>query len=69
MPLLVGNKRLIGISVGSRQMFEDLNNFVGRMQIRPVIDRVFAFEHAREAQAHLQSGHHFGKIVIEVGPQ
>jgi NADPH:quinone reductase-like Zn-dependent oxidoreductase len=67
IPLLVGSKRLIGISVGSRKMFEDLNRFVGTKQIRPVIDRIFPFEQAREAQAHLQSGAHFGKIVITVG--
>jgi NADPH:quinone reductase-like Zn-dependent oxidoreductase len=67
MSLLVGNKRLIGISVGSRTMFEDLNRFVAAKQIRPVIDRIFAFEEAREAQAYLESGSHFGKIVIGVG--
>jgi NADPH:quinone reductase-like Zn-dependent oxidoreductase len=67
VPLLMGNKRLIGISVGSRAMFEDLNRFVAEKQIRPVIDRVFAFEEAREAQAYLQTGSHFGKIVIAVG--
>ncbi len=48
-------------------MFDDLIRFVGMMQIRPVIDRIFPFEQAREAQAYLQSGSHFGKIVIAVG--
>jgi NADPH:quinone reductase-like Zn-dependent oxidoreductase len=67
MPLLIGNKRMTGISVGSRNMFDDLIRFVGMTQIRPVIDRIFPFEQAREAQAYLQSGSHFGKIVIAVG--
>ncbi len=35
--------------------------------IAPVIDRVFAFEEARDAFAHLQSGSHIGKIVITLG--
>jgi NADPH:quinone reductase-like Zn-dependent oxidoreductase len=67
VPLLVGNKRLIGLSVGSRKMFEDLNRFVTAKRIRPVIDRVFPFEQAREALAHLESGSHFGKVIIKVG--
>jgi alcohol dehydrogenase len=32
--------------------------------IKPVIDRVFDFERAKEAFAHLESGSHFGKVVI-----
>jgi NADPH:quinone reductase-like Zn-dependent oxidoreductase len=67
MPLLVGAIRLTGIVVGSRAMFEDLNRFVAAARIRPVIDRVFEFGHAREALAYLSSGGHFGKVVINVG--
>jgi NADPH:quinone reductase-like Zn-dependent oxidoreductase len=66
-PLLTGYERMAGIMVGSRAMFEDLNRFVAQTQIHPVIDRVFPFEQAREAQAYLESGGHFGKIVIQVG--
>lgn len=32
--------------------------------IKPVIDRVFDFADARTAFAHLDSGAHFGKVVI-----
>ncbi|WP_368670128.1 zinc-binding dehydrogenase [Phenylobacterium aquaticum] len=32
--------------------------------LRPVIDRVFPFEAAREAFTHLESGAHMGKVVI-----
>lgn len=67
VPLLVGHKRLIGIGVGSRAMFEALNRFVSLARIRPVVDRVFAFEQAREACAYLENGSHFGKVVIRVG--
>jgi NADPH:quinone reductase-like Zn-dependent oxidoreductase len=35
-------------------------------QIKPVIDRVFPFAEAPAAYRHLQSGSHFGKVVIQV---
>lgn len=66
IPLLVGSKRLIGIAVGSRAMLEDLVRFVAHARIRPVIDRTFRFDEAREAYAYLESAKHFGKVVIEV---
>ena len=33
-------------------------------QLKPVVDRVFAFEQLKEAMAYLKSGAHFGKICI-----
>ncbi|HIA2402664.1 TPA: zinc-binding dehydrogenase, partial [Burkholderia contaminans] len=33
---------------------------------RPVVDRVFGFDEAPQAFAYLQSGQHFGKVVIGV---
>lgn len=67
IPLLIGDKRLVGIGVGSRAMFEALNRFVSLVKIRPVVDRVFAFGQAREAFAYLEQAGHFGKVVIQVG--
>ena len=34
--------------------------------IKPVIDKVFAFDEAPAAYRHMASGAHFGKIVIRV---
>jgi NADPH:quinone reductase-like Zn-dependent oxidoreductase len=65
--LIFGAARACGIFVGSRAMFENLNRFVEINGIQPVVDRVFPFEQAREAYAHLASGQHFGKIAIRVG--
>lgn len=65
--LIGGAKRLAGIFVGSRSMFEDLNRFLGITGVHPVVDRVFPFRQAREAYTHLMKGEHFGKVVIEVG--
>ena len=35
-------------------------------RIRPMIDRVFPFVQAKEAFHHMESGAHFGKIVISI---
>jgi NADPH:quinone reductase-like Zn-dependent oxidoreductase len=64
--LIMGAKRLSGIYVGSRGMGEDLARFVGVKQIAPVVDRVFDFEQAPAAYEYLESGAHFGKVVIQV---
>ncbi len=66
VPILRKSLRLSGILVGSRKMFEDMNHAITSSGLRPVIDRVFAFDEAPEAFAHLQSGSHFGKIVVRI---
>lgn len=57
--------RLQGIFVGSRRMFEDMNRAIESNHMKPVIDKTFAFEEVREALKYLESGSHFGKIVIK----
>lgn len=65
-PLLsiMKNVRIQGIFVGSREMFEAMNRAVTQHQIRPVIDRTFPFTEVREALHYMQSGSHFGKVVV-----
>jgi NADPH:quinone reductase-like Zn-dependent oxidoreductase len=58
--------RLQGIFVGSKAMFLEMNHLIERDRIRPVIDRVFPFADAVAAFRHLESGSHFGKVVIEM---
>lgn len=58
--------RVDAIYVGSVRHFEGLNALVARARLRPVIDRVFPFDQAREAFEHLRAGAHFGKIVVAV---
>ena len=58
--------RLQGIFVGSREMFLDLNKAVNTAKLEPVIDRVFAFDEVREALRYMESGAHFGKIVVKI---
>lgn len=65
-PILHKQLRVQGIYVGSRAMFEQMNTVIAKAQLHPVVDKVFAFEQARDAFEHMQSGAHFGKIVIRV---
>jgi NADPH:quinone reductase-like Zn-dependent oxidoreductase len=66
VPVFMKGIRMQGIFVGSRAMFEDMNAKIGASGMRPVIDRVFDFADAPEALAYMESGAHFGKIVIRV---
>ena len=68
-PIVRKAAAIFGIYVGSREMFENLNRALEQSGIRPVIDRVFPFESVREAYRHMESGSHFGKIVIKIGDQ
>lgn len=63
-PVLLRNIRLQGVLVGSREMFERMNRSLADRHLVPVIDRVYDFEQAPDAFAHLASGTHVGKVVI-----
>jgi NADPH:quinone reductase-like Zn-dependent oxidoreductase len=58
--------RMYGVSVGSIEMFGRMNRAIDAHRIRPVIDSVHEFDRANEALARLDSGAHFGKVVIRV---
>jgi NADPH:quinone reductase-like Zn-dependent oxidoreductase len=66
IPILQKSIRLQGIYVGSRAMFESMNRAIAQAQLKPVIDRVFPFTEVRSAYEYLQSGSHFGKVVIRL---
>lgn len=66
LPILMKNVRVQGIYVGSREMFEAMNQAIAQHKLRPVVDRVFAFEEVREALRYMETGAHFGKICIRV---
>ena len=64
--ILMKNIRVQGIFVGSREMFENMNRAITAHKLKPVIDKVFPFEEAAKAWQWLESGSHFGKVVIRV---
>jgi NADPH:quinone reductase-like Zn-dependent oxidoreductase len=57
---------LQGIYVGSLDMFAAMNAAADKAMLAPMVDRVFPFDQARDAYAHLASAGHFGKVVISV---
>ncbi len=67
LPVLRKSIHLNGVYVGSRAMFERLIAAVVATSLQPAVDRVFPFADARAAFTHLQSGNHFGKIVLDLG--
>ncbi len=56
--------RLQGVTVGHRDGFEAMLRAIDQHQIKPVVDRVFAFAELKEAMAYLQSGAQFGKVCL-----
>lgn len=65
-PVLMKNICVQGIYVGSREMFEAMNRAMAANRLHPVVDRVFPFDQAPEALLYLESGAHFGKVVVSV---
>jgi len=55
-----------GIYVGSHGMFAAMNRAITLHRTKPVVDRVFKFVEAAAAYQFLQSGKHFGKVVISI---
>lgn len=63
---LMRNVTLKGILNGPKERFEELLAFMEEKQVRPVVDRVFAFGEAKEGLEYLFKGGHFGKVVVKV---
>ena len=66
VPIFMKALKLIGVFVGSRVMFEDMNRFVTDKSIRPVVDSTFEFDQVRDALELMKSGGHFGKILVRI---
>jgi NADPH:quinone reductase-like Zn-dependent oxidoreductase len=64
LPILMQEVKLSGVVVGPRESAEAMGRAFALAKLEPVIDRVFAFEDAPRAFEHVQSGAHFGKVVI-----
>jgi NADPH:quinone reductase-like Zn-dependent oxidoreductase len=62
--LLGKQANLHGVYVGNRDHFEGMNAAISTNRLQPIIDREFAFDDAPAAYRHLESGAHFGKVVI-----
>ena len=67
MPVLMNEVRLQGVFVGPKESLEAMCNAFCTNVIHPIVDRVFPFDDAPGAFAHMREGAHFGKVVIAVG--
>ena len=67
MLILQRNARVRGIAVGPRQSHEAMNRAIESSGLRPMIDSVHDWLELPQALAHLQSGQHFGKVVLRIG--
>jgi len=68
-PIMRNSITVDGIYVGSRDMFEDMNEAISANSLKPVIDTAFPFTEARAAYHRMRAGGHFGKIVVSIGDQ
>ncbi|HMU33023.1 MAG TPA: NAD(P)-dependent alcohol dehydrogenase [Pyrinomonadaceae bacterium] len=65
VPIFMRAIRLQGIFIGSKAMFERMLQEFDRARIQPAIDRIFSFDEAPNALRYMETGEHFGKIVLE----
>jgi NADPH:quinone reductase-like Zn-dependent oxidoreductase len=65
IPVVFGkNLHIHGISVGSRDQFDDMATHIAAWKLKPVVDQTFAFNRLPDALRLMQAGGHFGKIAL-----
>jgi len=57
---------VLGSTMANRREFEEVMKLVFMGRLKPVVDRVFPLERAREAHEYLDRGEQFGKIVLAI---
>jgi NADPH:quinone reductase-like Zn-dependent oxidoreductase len=65
LPILMKGVCVQGIYVGSRAMFLTMNEAITRHRLHPIVDRVFPMAEFPNALRYLESGAHFGKVVVK----
>jgi NADPH:quinone reductase-like Zn-dependent oxidoreductase len=43
-----------------------MNRLICQHNLKPVVDRVFGFDELPDALRYMESGSHFGKIVVKI---
>jgi NADPH:quinone reductase-like Zn-dependent oxidoreductase len=64
--LLHKQVRLRGIYVGSRAHFEKMNRAITQHRTKPLVDEMFSFQDAPAALRRMETGQHFGKLVVRI---
>jgi len=65
-PIMAKGLTVYGIYVGSVAMLERMMRGIETSGLTPIVDRSFTIEQTGQAYAHLESGKHFGKVVITI---
>ena len=55
-----------GTTMGTRDEFLSMIDFLEGRNLKPIIDSVYPLSKAQEAFSRMKSGSHFGKIVLEI---
>lgn len=67
LPLVVmRNLKLQGVTVGSRDAFVAMLRAIAAGRLQPVVDRIFDFDHVRDAFASFEADRAFGKVCIRI---
>lgn len=64
--LIERNANIHGLSVGNREQFEEMMDFVSEHGIRPVIGQTYSFDKAGQAIQDIARGGNFGKLVVTI---
>jgi zinc-binding alcohol dehydrogenase/oxidoreductase len=64
--LFLKNIILMGTNVGMLDELRRVVDFLGRHQLRPVIDRTFPLSEGAQALSHLEGAHSLGKVVVTI---
>lgn len=57
---------VLGSTMANQREFEEVMKLVFMGRLRPVVDRVFPLEQARQAHEYLAKGEQFGKVVLAI---
>lgn len=55
---------ILGIQVGSKSSYEEMNKTIETYNIKPVIDKTFSVDNLSEALNYFENRKHFGKVVL-----
>lgn len=55
-----------GSTMGNQKDFREVMELILKGKIKPVIDREFPLEQAREAEEYLEQGNQFGKVILNL---
>jgi zinc-binding alcohol dehydrogenase/oxidoreductase len=67
-PRLIYWKQLsiLGTSMGTRDEFFSMVDYIEKKNIHPVLDKTFPLEQVEDALTYMEKGNHFGKIMLKI---